>query len=117
MRRIWLIGIGVLAASWLLRPAWAADHADGPAAKADPSADITDVFAWMSPDASRLILIMDLVRNASTASRFSDSVDYVFHTTSAASFGAPASHEVDIVCRFNKKQRIHCSAPHAGHVD
>jgi uncharacterized protein DUF4331 len=117
MRRAWFIGIGVLVAGWLLQPAWAADHADGPAAKADPSADITDVFAWMSPDASRLILIMDLVRNASTASRFSDSVDYVFHTTSAVSFGAPASPEVAVVCRFNKKQRIHCSAPHGEHVD
>src|SRR5204863_2275662 len=100
MRKAWLIGIGVLAASWLLQPAWAADHADGPAAKADPSADITDVFAWMSPNASRVYLIMDLVRNATAASKFSDSVQYVFHTTSKATFGAAASMEVDIICVF-----------------
>src|SRR5215510_12115394 len=49
----------------------AADHADGPRASADPSADITDVFAWMSPDAGRLVLVMDLVRNATPTSRFS----------------------------------------------
>src|SRR5215471_21482537 len=62
-----------------------ADHVDGPAASADPAADITDVFTWMSPDAQSVFLIMSLVRNATTASRFSDSVQYVFHTTSRPS--------------------------------
>ena len=66
-----------------------ADHVDAPGASADPAADITDVFAWMSPDAQRVFLNMSLVRNATTASRFSDSVQYVFHTTSRPSFGAP----------------------------
>ena len=49
-----------------------------------PSADITDAFAWMTPDASKVILVMDLTRNADAGSRFSDSVQYVFHTTSSA---------------------------------
>lgn len=87
---------------------FAADHVDGPRASADPAADITDVYAWTSPDASRLNLVMDLVRNASTASRFSDSVEYVFHTSSSASFGA-AAVPADIVCSFyGTKQKIHC---------
>src|ERR1700757_3961404 len=98
MTRGSLIAVGTLAASPLCRIAGAADHADGPRASADPSADITDVFAWMSPNAARLNLVMDLVRNATPASRFSDSVQYVFHTSSRASFGAPPSPEVDIVC-------------------
>src|SRR5438552_1272045 len=103
-----LIAVGALAAGLVCRAAGAADHADGPRASADPSADITDVFAWMSPDASRLNLVMDLVRNATPASRFSDSVQYVFHTTSKTRFGAPPSQEVDIVCVFNRAQKIHC---------
>jgi hypothetical protein len=87
-----------------------ADHIDGPAASADPAADITDVFAWMSPDAQRVFLVMDLVRNATTASRFSDSVQYVFHTTSRPSFGAPPSPEVTLICTFNQAQIIQCWA-------
>src|SRR5215831_16142257 len=87
-----------------------ADHVDGPAASADPAADITDVLAWMSPDAKSVFLIMSLVRNATTASKFSDSVQYVFHTTSRPSFGAPPSPEVTIICTFNQAQIIQCWA-------
>ena len=65
-----LIAVGIVAASVLGLPARAADHGDGPRATADPSADITDVFAWTSPDATRLNLVMDVVRNATSASRF-----------------------------------------------
>ena len=87
-----------------------ADHVDGPAASSDPAADITDVFAWMSPDAQSVFLVMDLVRNATTASQFSNSVQYVFHTTSRPSFGAPPGPEVTLICTFNQAQIIQCWA-------
>ena len=103
-----LIAVGILLLGLSFRPTRAADHADGPRASADPAADITDVFAWTSPDARRVNLVMDLVRNATTASRFSDGVQYVFHTTSRAAFGAEPSEEVDVVCVFNRAQRIRC---------
>ncbi|HEU4402234.1 MAG TPA: DUF4331 family protein [Candidatus Polarisedimenticolia bacterium] len=112
MRRARNVALGVL---WILlssRPAPAADHADGPRASADPAADITDVFAWMSPDATRVNLVMDLVRNATSGSRFSDSVQYVFHTESSAAFGAAPAPTVDIICEFNPQQKIQCSAGH-----
>src|SRR5262245_55955976 len=51
--RGFIVIAGLSAVLWTTA-ARAADHADGPAAKADPSADITDVFAWMSPDAQRV---------------------------------------------------------------
>src|SRR5262249_10568169 len=108
MRHKWFIAMGVLVAGWLCQPAWAADHADGPAAKADPSADITDVFAWMAPDAGRVYLVMDLVRNGTTGSKFSDSVQYVLHTISKPSFGGTASAEVDIICTFDADQKVQC---------
>ena len=38
-----------LAAALLPGTAFAADHIDSPAASGDPAADITDVFAWMTP--------------------------------------------------------------------
>ena len=95
---------------------WAADHIDGPQASADPSADITDVFAWMTPDAERVILVMDLVRNADVGSRFSDSVQYVFHTTSRPSFGATPSGDVPVICQFDPQQRVSCWAGNAAFV-
>src|SRR5262245_37148900 len=111
MTRFRLIVAAMALAGVLSDAARAADHADGPRASADPSADITDVFAWMSPDAQRVILVMSVVRNASAQSRFSNSVDYVFHTTSSARFGGAPSAERDIVCTFNKKQRVRCRGP------
>jgi len=113
MRKRWLATVSALAAGVLVlhgAPVRAADHADGPAASADPSADITDVFAWMSADASRVYLLMDLVRNASATSKFSDSVQYVFHTTSRPAFGGAAAAEVDVICTFNAAQKIQCWA-------
>ena len=94
----------------------AADHIDGPQASADPSADITDAFAWMTPDASKVILVMDLTRNANVESRFSDSVQYVFHTTSRASFGAAPSADVPVICQFDPQQRVECWAGDAAFV-
>lgn len=90
--------------------ALAADHIDGPQAAADPAADITDAFAWMTPDTSKVILVMDLTRNADVGSRFSDSVQYVFHTTSSASFGGAKSDDVPVICQFDPQQRVECWA-------
>lgn len=116
MRKTWLIAVVVMAIAFLSQPTRSADHIDGPRASADPAADITDVFAWMSPDARTMFLVMDLVRNATSASRFSDSVQYVFHTTSRATFGAAPSPEVTIICTFNTAQTIQCWAGNAEYV-
>ena len=94
----------------------AADHIDGPQASADPSADITDAFAWMTPDASKVILVMDLTRNADVGSRFSDSVQYVFHTTSSASYGGTKSEDVSVICQFDAQQRVECWAGDEAYV-
>src|ERR1700704_4958419 len=82
MKQSRLLVVVMLALLVLCQPTQSADHVDGPRASADPTADITDVFAWMSPDSLSVFLAMNLVRNATPASRFSDSVQYVFHTTS-----------------------------------
>jgi uncharacterized protein DUF4331 len=104
------LALGVFAAIAAAPAVRAADHVDGPAASADPSADITDVFAWMSSDATKVYLVMDLVRNASPSSKFSDSVQYVFHTKSRQSFGADAAPEVDVICTFDAAQVVQCWA-------
>ena len=90
--------------------ALAADHQDGPAATADPSADITDVFAWMSADASKVNLVMDVFPFATGTPKFSNTVQYVFHTSSRPSFGAAASASVNVICTFDISQTISCWA-------
>src|SRR5215813_14177434 len=110
MRTFRFIALAIVMMLCLSQSSRSADHVDGPRASADPAADITDVFAWMSPDAQRVFLVMDLVRNATTASRFSDSVQYVFHITSRPSFGAPPSPVVTLICTLNHAQSIQWSA-------
>ena len=62
----------------------ASDHGDGtasgPPLALEPAADINDVFAWMTPAATQVNLAMSVFPGATTASRFSDAVKYVFHT-------------------------------------
>jgi hypothetical protein len=106
-RTLAVLGAGAL---MLATAARAADHTDGPAASRDPAADITDVLAWMSPDAGDVYLAMNLVRNATPASRFSDQVQYVFHTTSQTAYGAPPAAEINVICTFNEDQSIQCWA-------
>jgi hypothetical protein len=63
----------------LLSVGRASDHLDGPRATADTQADITDVFAFTSPeDPSKVVLAMAVTPYASDASTFSGSVDYAF---------------------------------------
>lgn len=88
----------------------AADHLDGPKASADPAADITDLFAWMSPDAKTVYLIMNVFPQATTSSKFSNAVQYVFHVTSRNNFGDAASNPVDIICTFETNQKVSCWA-------
>src|SRR5712691_11179002 len=95
----------------LLAPvALAADHTDGPAASADPAADITDVFAWTSSDGTKLNLVMDVFPAATSAAKFSNAVQYVFHTSSHSAFCQAAAATEDIVCTFDTAQKISCWA-------
>jgi hypothetical protein len=67
---------GALAA---LSTGHASDHLDGPRTVADPQADITDVFAFTSPDnPGHVVFAMTVVPFASSAATFSAQVDYVF---------------------------------------
>jgi len=55
------------------------DHFSGPAVMGDPSVDITDFYAFVSPErAGNLVLIMDVFPLATSQSFFSDVVTYRF---------------------------------------
>ena len=55
------------------------DHISGPRALADPIADITDVYAFPSPEgADRLVLVMNTLPMANPSDLFSDGILYRF---------------------------------------
>ncbi|MDB5457610.1 MAG: hypothetical protein JWP92_3195 [Caulobacter sp.] len=74
--------------------AQASDHLDTPRVIADPRADIGDIFAWTSPDARRLNLVMTIVGHG-----FSDKLRYVFHVDSGPGFGQ-TPRTTTIACSF-----------------
>jgi hypothetical protein len=94
----------------------AADHADSPAAAAAPDADITDVFAWMSPDAGKVDLVMDWFPNAPATSKLAANVLFVFHVNSKATFAATAATETTVICGFDASENLSCWVGTADYV-
>jgi hypothetical protein len=102
------IGAGILIVGGVIGlKLHAADHKDGPSVTADPAADITDVYAWMSADKSKVDLVMDVYPNAPAGTMFSNAVLYVFHLNSSATFGGTAT-TTNIICGFDTAQTITC---------
>ncbi|MBB3396999.1 MULTISPECIES: DUF4331 family protein [unclassified Rhizobium] len=81
------------------------DHFSGPAVMDDPAVDITDFYAFPSPEhPGNLVLIMNAFPMATSQSFFSDAVTYRFRlrplTRSGGSFmHGMAQHTIDV--RFN----------------
>jgi Domain of unknown function (DUF4331) len=88
----------------------AADHIDSPSAIADPTADITDLYAWTTADATKLNLVMNVSPSAGPTATFSEAVAYVVHVASMPSYGSTDTRETQIVCKFYAPQRIECWA-------
>src|SRR5688572_1850937 len=70
-----------------------ADHFSGPRALADPASDITDVFAFPSPERpSHLVLVLDVFPIATPTALFSDALTYRFRlrpVTATTAAGTP----------------------------
>jgi hypothetical protein len=89
----------------------AADHADGTAASLDvpdASSDITDLFAWMSSDAKRVQLVLDVSPGAVAGTRFSNAVKYVFHVNSKKNSILDTPTRVNVICSFDAAQKASC---------
>lgn len=85
------------------------DHISGPRAMADPIADITDLYAFPSPEgAGQLVLVLNTMPFAQPSSRFSDGLVYRLRVrpltrsarTDAAPFSA-ANEEFVVDCVFS----------------
>jgi hypothetical protein len=111
-----LLAAAIAICAFVAPTAIAADHQDGPAVQADPSADITDVFAWNSSDTTMVNFVMDVFPNAGAVdagAAFSNTVKYTFHTLSYPSypFTAPPPAEIgQITCTFDTStpQNVSC---------
>jgi hypothetical protein len=93
----------------------ASDHLDGPGATADPQSDITDVFAFTSPEnPAHVVLAMAVTPYAGDASTFSPSVDYAFRVQRVEVL-QPFTLDTtarDVVCRFDgAATHVTCTAP------
>ena len=91
----------------------ASDHLDGPLAVSDPQSDLTDVFAFTSPeDPSRIVLALAVAPYATDASTFSPSVDYVFRVRRVAALQPLTLDDtvLDVTCRF-AGTTVTCSGP------
>src|SRR4051812_21418164 len=86
------------------------DHISGPRALADPIADITDLYAFPSPEQpGNLVLVMNTLPFAQPADLFSDGLLYRFRLrplAATASNGRPAGfvaggEEVVVDCVFS----------------
>jgi hypothetical protein len=95
----------VVSALALTRPALSADHRDAPKTKAEPAADLNDVFTWV--DGNNYVMAMTVFPFADKTAKFSDGVQYVFHTTSGSKFGETKA-SVDVICTFDAAQAATC---------
>jgi Domain of unknown function (DUF4331) len=78
------------------------DHLDSPTTVANPQADVTDVYAWISPEGRQLNLVMTLQGRT-----FSNKVQYVLHVDSGRVFGQ-TNASTAIECRFDAANAIKC---------
>ena len=69
------------------------DHFSGPAVMGDPSVDITDFYAFPSPERpGNLVLIMNVFPMATSQSFFSDVVTYRFRLRPLTRSGGSVTH-------------------------
>ena len=101
-RRLTAILVALVPLAAFPAMARASDHLDSPATVANPGADISDVYAWMSPEGRRLNLVMTIQGHG-----FSNRVEYVLHVDSGKVFGQ-TSASTPIGCRFDTANAIEC---------
>src|SRR4051812_23668341 len=91
------------------------DHISGPRALADPIADITDVYAFPSPEnPGRLVLVMNTLPMAEPTDLFSAGLLYRFRLRSLTppTDGAPAwlfvpgQEELVLDCAFDPPEHV-----------
>ncbi len=105
MKRSVALLAGVLLAL-VAPPLRASDHLDGPATSKDRVTDLTDLYAFPTPETPGfLTIVLDVYPVVAATGHFSDKVSYTLHVRRAAirsgdKPGFDTSDEVDIRCTF-----------------
>jgi uncharacterized protein DUF4331 len=101
-------GVAGAAVVALLATGQAANHAASPTLAANPMADITDVYSWMT--GSNLNLVMNVSPIDDGTRSFGPAVQYVFHLTSKPRLGvtAAAGTETQVILRFASNTSVEC---------
>ena len=100
-----IVSIG-FAGAILDQQTYASDHHDGPRVLGGPAFDITDMFAFPSPERpGHLVLIVNTMPLASDSAWFSDALayDFVIRRASIGKTGPAAAFAID-----NKEVRLSC---------
>ena len=97
-----LLGALALLSTAASCPALASDHLDTRTVIADPSADIGDIYGWVSRNGKRLNLVMTIVGHS-----FSPDLEYTFHIDSGPAFGA-THNSVALRCRMPSPSLTDC---------
>lgn len=102
----WAIALAFVATTGV---AEASDHVDSPGDVPDPSADITDVYAFV-PAEGKLALILNSFMNAGPGARFSDAVTYQLSLVPLTAEGKPEDRKqaYRLGCTFTKAQDMTC---------
>ncbi|HEY1691932.1 MAG TPA: DUF4331 family protein [Polyangiaceae bacterium] len=93
----------------------ASDALDGPRVTADPPSDVTDVFAFTSPeDPKKVVLAMAVTPYAGDAAAFSTGVTYAFRVQRVDALQPLTLHgtSLDVVCALgDAAPTMTCTAP------
>jgi len=100
-------GLTLLLSIALVTAARASDHLDSPATVANPQADVSDVYAWISSDGRQLNLAMTVLGHG-----LSDRVDYALHIDSGKIFGHTTA-STSIECHFAAANAVKCKLGNA----
>jgi len=103
-------GLGLVALLAWQHSTQAADHLDSDTLAPNPLADVNDVYAWMTTDATKLNLVMSVSPIDMGDRTLSNAVQYAFHVTSKAGLGVatPGGTETTIICVFSSNTAGEC---------
>lgn len=89
-------------------PAYASDHTDDLVVTLDPSADLTDLYAWVSTDLATSTSTLNVVLNIRGIP--SSSILYAVHIDSLATYGTETSTNAQLtaVCEFPNDTEVQC---------
>lgn len=103
-------GLGLVALLAWHHSTQAADHLDSDTLAPNPLADVNDVYAWMTTDASKLNLVMSVSPIDPGDRTLSPAVQYAFHVTSKTGLGVatPGGTETTVICVFKSNTDGEC---------